>query len=90
MQAAIMFGFGLLFVVVGLALATDFRGITTKHIALASNLVRPISPLRKGRTEQDLQQRQFLLVVLERLLGCMFVLAGSGLVVAAAYTFVTK
>ncbi|GAA2600629.1 hypothetical protein GCM10010399_34300 [Dactylosporangium fulvum] len=82
-QAAAFFGVGLLLVLLGLILATDFRGITTKHIALSSNLVGPISPFRRGRTEDDLRQRQFLFVVLERLLGCLFVLMGAGLVVAA-------
>ncbi|WP_433212522.1 hypothetical protein ACQP00_00120 [Dactylosporangium sp. CS-047395] len=64
---------GLGFLLVGLALAVNFKGIATKHVALSSRLVGPVSPHRKA---EKVAQRQVGMVRMERMLGGVFAAFG--------------
>ncbi|WP_157742631.1 hypothetical protein [Micromonospora chokoriensis] len=73
-----------LFLVIGPALASDYRGIATKHIELSMRFVRPVSPFRWD--DDQLARRRAFFIVFDRLLGVMVTLAGVGMLFAAGHS----
>lgn len=74
---------GLLLIVIGVALANDYRGIATKHIELSMQTVRPLSPFRW--TDDRLARRRARFIVFDRLFGVLTILAGVGMMVGAGH-----
>ncbi|MEH0931380.1 hypothetical protein [Micromonospora sp. CPCC 205558] len=73
-----------LFIVIGAALASDYRGIATKHIELSMRFVRPVSPFRWE--DEQLARRRAFFIVFDRLFGMMLTLAGVGMLVAVGHS----
>lgn len=70
---------GILLVLVGSALAINYRGVATRHIELAMRFVRPVSPSnRMSWSDERIVRRRARFIVLDRILGVMIILAGSG------------
>ncbi len=67
---------GLVVSAVGLALATNVKGIVTKHVRLSSRWVAPVSPLRRGVSAERLARRESDMVRIERMLGVLLLLFG--------------
>ncbi|WP_422735692.1 hypothetical protein ACN263_18760 [Micromonospora sp. WMMD729] len=76
-----------LFIVIGVALASDCRGIATKHIELSMRVVRPVSPLRWE--DDQLARRRAFFIVFDRLFGVMMTLAGVGMLVAVGHSLLS-
>ncbi|MEW2429769.1 hypothetical protein AB0877_17300 [Micromonospora sp. NPDC047644] len=70
---------GVLFIVIGAALASDYRGFATKHIELSMQVVRPLSPFR--RTDDRLARRRAFFIVFDRLFGVLMIVAGVAMLV---------
>ncbi|MEV4811849.1 hypothetical protein [Micromonospora avicenniae] len=69
---------GALLVVIGVALAANYREIATRHIGLAERVVRPFSPARRTSwTAERLARRRNRFVVLDRLSGVVITLLGT-------------
>ncbi|MEV5817699.1 hypothetical protein ACFYMB_01385 [Micromonospora haikouensis] len=69
--------FGILLILVGVALAADYRGLATRHIELSMRTVRPISPFkRKGWMGEELVRRRSRFVVFDRFFGGVMVFLG--------------
>lgn len=49
---------GLAVALFGLGYATNFKGLATKHVALSSRFIAPVSPLRKDITPEKLARRE--------------------------------
>ncbi|MFI6242358.1 hypothetical protein ACIBEF_21030 [Micromonospora sp. NPDC050795] len=86
MMGRVMLGliWAMLFIVIGVALAGDYRGIATKHIELSMRFVRPVSPFR-GDDDQLARRRAFF-IVSDRLFGVMVTLAGVGMLITVAHS----
>ncbi|MFF5235451.1 hypothetical protein [Dactylosporangium sp. NPDC000521] len=67
---------GLVVVVIGLALATSFKGIVDKHVDLSMRWVAPVSPLRRRTPADRLARRRADMVWVERALGVALALFG--------------
>ncbi|WP_433538065.1 hypothetical protein ACQPZK_10245 [Micromonospora sp. CA-249363] len=82
-RALISIVLGLLLVTIGLVLALDYRGVATKHIALAMSAVHPLTPSRKLEWQDErLVERRRRFVLLDRLVGVLIVPAGLVMLVA--------
>lgn len=82
---------GVLLVLVGLALATDWRGVATRHIELAMRFVRPVSPFKRiGWSDKRIVRRRDRFVILDRILGLIILLFGSGTLVIGGYLIVAR
>lgn len=68
---------GALLMTIGAALALNYRGIATKHIALAMGVVRPLTSSRKlmWEDEQLVRRRKFF-VLLDRFIGVLMIPVG--------------
>ncbi|MEU8022963.1 hypothetical protein AB0B88_12155 [Micromonospora haikouensis] len=77
--------FGLLLIVTGLALATDYRGVAARHIALAQRVVRPIG--LSGRTSRADERLRSRLILFVRAFGVLMVLLGVVALTGGAYLF---
>lgn len=75
---------GLVFLV-GFTLAINFKGIATKHVAMASRLVGPLSPFRRGVSAEKLAQRQVDQVRTERMVGALLALLGLWAIVSCLW-----
>jgi hypothetical protein len=74
----------------GLALAFNFRGITSKHAKKSVAAGRPIRALyRQDLTPEELQRRVARQTVLERIIGMVFALFGSASLIALITGFAT-
>ncbi|GIJ22416.1 hypothetical protein Vlu01_30400 [Micromonospora lutea] len=70
-------------VLIGLALAADFRGIATRHVELSDRFVGSVGRFRrKGWTQDRLVRRRARFVALDRVIGGVTTLAGVGALVA--------
>lgn len=75
---------GVFVILMGLALAADYRGIATKHIEMSSRTVRPVSLSRRIPWEDDrLVRRRARFVILDRILGVLMILAGAAVLITA-------
>ncbi|WP_353898735.1 hypothetical protein ABUL04_19255 [Micromonospora harpali] len=79
---------GLLLIVTGLALVTDYRGIAARHIALAQRVVRPIG--LGGRTRRADERLRSRLILLDRAFGVLMVLLGVVALTGGAYLFASR
>lgn len=67
----------LVVVLVGVILAADFKKAATRHVEMASGLVRPVSGrLRRNETDEAARRRLAFFVRMDRALGALFVLVG--------------
>ncbi|GAB3845463.1 hypothetical protein GCM10029963_23800 [Micromonospora andamanensis] len=73
---------GVLLVVLGAALASDYRGLATKHVDMSMRTVRPISPFRS--TEDRLARRRARFIVLDRIIGALTSASGAMALAAGA------
>lgn len=81
MRSALLLTLGLIFAIVGAALASNYRSVTTRHVALSMRLVRPMSPLRRERWTEDRWARRLArFVAFERVSGIVFGLFGVAVV----------
>lgn len=71
---------GVLLIVIGVALASDYRGIATRHIDLSMQIVRPVSPLRW--TDERLARRRTRFILFDRVFGVLIILMGVGSLIA--------
>jgi hypothetical protein len=77
---------GVLLIMVGVALAVDYRGIATRHIGLAMRVVRPFSPFRRtGWTHDRLARRRARFIAFDRLFGVLIILLGAVALVNGGY-----
>lgn len=82
---------GILFVALGLALALDYRGVATKHVAFSMGLVRPLTLSRRlERMDERLVRRRRLFVALDRLIGLLIIPAGFAMIVVEARDVVSN
>jgi hypothetical protein len=79
---------GVLLVVLGAALATDYRGIATKHVDLSMQMVRPLSPFRW--TEDRLARRRARFIVLDRFIGALTIVSGAMALVTGAQMLLSE
>ncbi|MFI5490517.1 hypothetical protein [Micromonospora echinaurantiaca] len=79
---------GVLLIVIGAALASDYRGIATKHIELSMQVVRPVSPFRW--TDDRLDRRRARFIVFDRLFGVLMILMGVGSLVGGGYLLLSQ
>jgi hypothetical protein len=83
-QTALQFIVGFVVIPIGLILASNFKGLATRHIKTASALVRPATGrLRRGEAEASTVRRIAFLVRLDRAVGVLLVVIGIVLLVAA-------
>ncbi|QKW14103.1 hypothetical protein [Verrucosispora sp. NA02020] len=75
--------FGVLLIVIGTALASDYRGVTTKHVDLSTRFIRPLNPFRSS--DDRIVRRRARFVLLDRFIGALIVLAGVGGLAAAVH-----
>ncbi|SCL28599.1 hypothetical protein GA0074692_2570 [Micromonospora pallida] len=69
---------GAVLIAIGVALATDYRGVATKHIELASRVVYPLGPSRRaGWMDERLVRRRARFVVFDRIFGGMVAVSGT-------------
>jgi len=81
---------GPLLILIGMALAVDYRGIATRHIELAMRVVRPVPPARRpGWDDERLVRRRDFFVVLDRGFGVPVTLAGIVSSFTGAYLLTT-
>lgn len=81
---------GVILIVVGSALAADYRGIATKHIELASRLVHPFSPSqRPSWTDDRLVRRRARFIVFDRIFGGVVILLGAVALFTGGYLLLT-
>ncbi len=82
---------GVLLVLVGLALATDWRGVATRHVELTMRFVRPVSPFKRiGWSDERIVRRRDRFVILDRILGLIILLFGSGALVIGGHFIVAR
>lgn len=82
-RAWLGFPFGVLLIMVGAALAYDYRGIATKHVELAERIVRPVSPFRWS--DERLARRRAFSIMFDRLFGVLVVGVGLVSLVVSGY-----
>ena len=81
--------FGPVFVGIGLALATNFRGFTESHVRTTFRFMRgPESLLPKRLMRAPLESRIRKAVKRERVMGVVFALLGGSMVVGGVIAFV--
>ncbi|CCH15819.1 conserved exported hypothetical protein [Micromonospora lupini str. Lupac 08] len=79
---------GVLLILIGAALASDYRGIATKHIELSMQTVRSVSPFRW--TDDRLARRRARFIAFDRLFGVLTMLAGATMLVGGAHLLLSE
>lgn len=73
-----LFGFGLTFVAVGVALAANVRGVATRYFTMSSDVAALVSQFRQMSADRERDA-----VRTARLVGVLLVVAGLGMTVSA-------
>ena len=77
----------LMFVALGLALASDFRGVTSEQAKRGLTSARPVGDLlRRDQTAEAAQRRAARVTVIYRIIGLLFAMGSLAVLIAVVAT----